>query len=169
MKYKIIEIPDERLREKSIPVSSDEAGLGTLLKDMLSVMYESNGVGLAAPQIGLLKRIIVIDISKEKNSPIYMVNPEIIAHSEEKQKEYEGCLSIPNQFAAVERFQSVTVRFTNEKGKETILDAEGFLAVAMQHEIDHLDGVLFIDHLSPLKRKMLLKRLEKKRKAEECA
>ena len=169
MKYKIIEIPDERLREKSVSVSSDEVGLKELLKDMLSVMYESNGVGLAAPQIGLLKRIVVIDVSKEKNSPLYLVNPEIIAHSEEMQKEYEGCLSIPNQFAPVERFQAVTVRFINEKGKETILEAEGFLAIALQHEIDHLNGVLFIDYLSPLKRKMLLKRLEKKRKASECA
>lgn len=167
-KYKIVEIPDERLRQISKPVDVTEEGLDELLEDMLSLMYETHGVGLAAPQIGLLKRLVVIDISKEKNAPIYLINPEIIWKSEEKQNEHEGCLSIPNQYASVERHLAVTVRYTDKNRKQQELSAEGFLAIALQHEIDHLNGVLFIDYLSPLKRKMLLKRLEKRRKLEKC-
>ncbi len=166
MKLKIIEIPNPLLRQKSEPVEKVDKALSSLMKDMLETMYSANGVGLAAPQVGILKRVVVIDVAHddEKPAPFLMANPEIIWRSEEKEECSEGCLSVPNQFASVERSYAVKVRYLNEKNEKVELLAEGFLARAVQHELDHLDGVVFIDYVSPLKRKMMIKRLEKQRR-----
>ena len=133
---------------------------------MLQKMYDTHGVGLAAPQVGILKRLVVIDVgSKEgQEKPLLMVNPEIIEKSEEIKKASEGCLSVPNQYAPVERFASVTVSYLDENGVRQEISADGLLAVALQHEIDHLNGILFIDYLSPLRRKMVINRLNKNRR-----
>ena len=166
MKLKIIEIPDPLLREKSLPVEGVDSQLATFMHDMLETMYHAGGVGLAAPQVGVLKRIVVIDTSRdeEKQKPLLMANPEIVWRSEEKEECSEGCLSVPNQYAPVERAYAVKVRFLNEKNEMVELTAEGFLARAVQHELDHLDGIIFVDYLSKLRQKMIMKRLEKNRK-----
>ena len=165
-KLKLYEYPHPILKKKAEKVVEVNDDLRKLLDDMLETMYASNGCGLAAPQIGLSKRIVVIDIAGdgEEPNPLYMVNPEIIWRSEEKQISEEGCLSVPGQRAEVERPAVVRIRYLDYDGKEQEMLAEEFLAVAAQHEIDHLDGVLYIDHLSRLKRQMLLKKLEKYRK-----
>lgn len=166
MKLKIIELPNPILRQISQKVESIDAETKKLLSDMLETMYKANGAGLAAPQIGLLKRVVVIDAARkgEKPAPYKMVNPRIVWHSEELQECQEGCLSIPNQFAPVQRFEAVKVEYLDENGKACTLDAQGFLAVAVQHELDHLDGIVFIDHLSKLRQKMMLKKQEKRQK-----
>ena len=163
---KLYEYPHPILKQKTEKVEKVDAEVKKLLDDMLETMYASNGCGLAAPQIGVSKRIVVIDIAHEDEepNPIYMVNPEIIWKSEEKVCGEEGCLSVPGQRAEVERFVSVKIKYLDYKGNEQELLAEDFLAIAAQHELDHLDGVLYIDHLSRLKRQMLLKKLEKFRK-----
>lgn len=165
-KLKLYEYPHPILKKKAEKVVEVNDDLRKLLDDMLETMYASNGCGLAAPQIGLSKRIVVIDIAGEgeEPNPLYMVNPEIIWSSEEKEISEEGCLSVPGQRAEVERPAAVRIRYLDYDGKEQEMLAEEFLAVAAQHEIDHLDGVLYIDHLSRLKRQMLLKKLEKYRK-----
>ena len=167
-KMKIYEIPEPVLRQKAEKVASVDASIRKTLADMLETMYAGNGVGLAANQVGLLKRLVVIDCASndEEPTPIKMVNPEIIAHSENKILHNEGCLSLPKEYADVERWETVTVLYTDENGKEQVRDADGLLAIAMQHEIDHLDGILFIDYLSKLKRDRLLTHLEKRRKRE---
>ena len=167
-KMKIYEIPEPVLRQKAEKVGAVDASVRQLLSDMLETMYAGNGVGLAANQVGLLKRLVVIDCAKdeEEPDPIKMVNPEIIAHSDNKILHNEGCLSLPREYADVERWETVKVRYTDENGKEQTRDADGLLAIAMQHEIDHLDGILFIDYLSKLKRDKLLTHLEKRRKRE---
>ena len=171
MKMKILQLPNPILRQKSVEVPKVDASTRKTLDDMLETMYDANGVGLAAPQVGLLQRMLVIDIAArdEKKQPLKMVNPKMVWHSDEVQTCSEGCLSIPNQFAPVERFLSVRIEYLDENGQSQNLLATDFLAVAIQHEMDHLDGVIFIDHISPLRRKMLLKRHEKqlKRKALE--
>lgn len=169
MKMKIIEIPDPLLREKSLPVKAVDEDVQKLMKDMLETMYSAGGVGLAAPQVGVLKRIVVIDISKENepDAPLFLANPEIIWKSEEMIECSEGCLSVPNQYAPVARHQAVTIRYLNEKNEPCELKAEDFLAKAVQHELDHLDGIIFIDYVSALRRKMMLKRLDKQRKRKE--
>ena len=133
---------------------------------MLETMYAENGCGLAAPQVGLLQRMVVIDIAHEgeEPQPLFLINPEIIWKSDEKEVCEEGCLSLPEMRAEVERPASVRVKYMDYNGKECELLAEDFLAVAMQHELDHLDGILYIDHISRLKRQMLLKKLEKHRR-----
>lgn len=165
-KLKLYEYPHPILKEKSLPVDKVDADIQKFLDDMLETMYECNGCGLAAPQVGVLKRVVVVDIAHEDEepAPIYMVNPEIIWHSEEKKICEEGCLSLPQQRAEVERPAAVKVKYLDYNGKEQILEADDFLAVAVQHELDHLDGILYIDHISRLKRQMLLKKLEKQRK-----
>lgn len=167
-KMKIFEIPEPVLRQKAEKVDAVDASIRKMLSDMLETMYAGNGVGLAANQVGLLKRLVVIDCagSDEEPQPIKMVNPEIIAHSENKILHNEGCLSLPKEYADVERWETVTVRFWDENGIEKTLETDGLLSIAMQHEIDHLDGILFIDYLSKLKRDMLVKHLEKRRKRE---
>lgn len=165
-KLKIYEYPHPVLKQKAEKVAVVDDQLRTLLDNMLETMYAANGCGLAAPQIGLSKRVVVIDIAHEgeKPAPLYMVNPEIVWRSEEMEIGEEGCLSLPEMRAEVERSISVKINYLDYNGKECKLQADGFLAVAAQHEIDHLDGVLYIDHLSRLKRQMLVKKLEKSRK-----
>ena len=165
-KLKIYEYPHPILKQKAEKVTIVDDKLRELLDDMLETMYAANGCGLAAPQIGLSKRIVVIDIAHdgEEPAPLYMVNPEIIWRSEDTETCEEGCLSLPEMRAEVERPASVKIRYWDYDGKECELLAENFLAVAAQHEIDHLDGILYIDHLSRLKRQMVVKKLEKSRK-----
>ena len=166
MKMKILQLPNPLLRQKSVEITDVNDEIRKTLNDMLETMYEARGVGLAAPQVGLLHRMVVIDIASkdEEPQPIKMINPVIVWRSDETESGSEGCLSIPNQYAPVERNVAVKVEYLDEKGEKQILDAQGFLAVAVQHELDHLDGIIFIDHLSDLRRKMLLKRHEKRLK-----
>lgn len=163
---KLFEYPHPILKQKTEKLDKVDEETRKLLDDMLETMYASNGCGLAAPQIGISKRIVVIDIAHEDEeaNPIYMVNPEIIWRSDEKVCSEEGCLSVPGQRAEVERFASVKIKYIDYNGNEQEVLAEDFLAIAVQHELDHLDGILYIDHLSRLKRQMLLKKLEKFRK-----
>lgn len=167
---KVYEYPHPILNKKAERVEKVDDELRKFLDDMLETMYASDGVGLAAPQVGVLKRIIVIDIEQEEKgkqgNPLYLVNPEIIWNSGDKEICEEGCLSIPGQRAEVERFSSIKVRYTDYNGKECEMLGEGFLAVALQHEIDHLDGILYINRISRLKKNMLIKKLEKARKEE---
>lgn len=165
---KIYEIPEPVLRQKAEKVLVVDDVIKQALSDMLQTMYTGHGVGLAGNQVGILKRLVVIDCAAEgeEPNPIKMVNPEIIAHSDNKILHNEGCLSLPREYADVERWETVTVRYTDENGKQQTLDASGLLSIAMQHEIDHLDGILFIDYLSKLKRDKLLTHLEKRRKRE---
>ena len=160
---KLYEYPHPVLKQKTEKVEKVDGEIRKLLDDMLETMYASNGCGLAAPQIGVSKKIVVIDIAHEDEepNPLYMVNPEIVWKSEEKVCGEEGCLSVPGQRAEVERFASVKIKYSDYDGNEQEMLAEDFLAIAIQHELDHLDGVLYIDHLSRLKRQMLLKKLEK--------
>ena len=135
------------------------------MEDMLETMYDAPGIGLAAVQIGILKRLIVIDISKEeKKNPIFLINPEIITKSKNKSVYEEGCLSLPGQFAEIERPAECLIKYLDYQGKQKELKATGLMATCVQHEIDHLNGVLFIDYLSKLKKDMIIKRLQKKKK-----
>ncbi len=165
-KLKLYEYPHPILKEKALSIEKVDDKVRKFLDDMLETMYECNGCGLAAPQVGVLKRIVVVDVAHEDEdpAPIYMVNPEIIWLAEEKKVCEEGCLSLPGQRAEVERPTAVKVKYLDYDGKEQILQADDFLAVAIQHELDHLDGILYIDHISRLKRQMLIKKLEKSRK-----
>lgn len=163
---KLYTYPDKILSQKCEKVAEVTDDIRKLLDDMLETMYADKGVGLAAPQIGLAKRIIVVDDKVTEDGvrgphPLYMVNPEIIKKSEEKIWFNEGCLSVPGQCAEVERHYAVTVRYLDYNGKEQTLEAEDYLAVILQHETDHLDGVLYIDRISRLKRNMILKKLKK--------
>ena len=165
-KMKVLEIPHPILHEKAKEVQKVDDRIAGLLDDMLETMYASHGVGLAANQVGLLERIVVIDCAREgeEPDPLQMVNPKIIAQSEEILCRNEGCLSIPREYADVNRFAVVTVEYLDKKGEKKTRTADGLLGVAIQHELDHLDGILFIDYLSKLKRDKLLKHLEKRRK-----
>ena len=163
---KVYEYPHPILKKKASEVEAVDDELRRFLDDMLETMYHAVGVGLAAPQVGVSKRIVVIDIShddEDKMDPLYMVNPKIIWKSEEKVCGEEGCLSVPEQKAEVERFAAVKVEYLDYHGNKQILEAEDFLAIAVQHELDHLDGILYIDRISRLKRQMLLKKLQKLR------
>ena len=169
-KLKLYEYPHPILKKKAVRVETVDDDLRRFLDDMLETMYESNGCGLAAPQVGVSQRIVVIDIAHEDEEPqpIYMVNPEIVWKSEETKVCEEGCLSVPGQRAEVERPAAVKIKYLDYNGKEQLLNADDFLAVAAQHELDHLDGVLYIDHLSRLRRQMLIKKLEKSRKEKNA-
>jgi len=161
----ILEFPDERLRKKAENVKTVDDSIRKLTDDMLETMYESRGVGLAATQVNVHKRVIVIDISEEKNSPICLINPEIVARDGIEESE-EGCLSVPGFFEKVKRAEHVRIRALNRDGKTFEFDAKDLLAVCVQHEMDHLDGKLFVDYLSPLKRQRIKKKLEKMHKLE---
>lgn len=156
----ILEYPDPRLRKKALPVAKVDSSIQTLIDDMFETMYVSRGVGLAATQVDVQSRIVVIDISETKESPICLINPEIIA-KEGIQFENEGCLSVPAFYDRVERALKVTVRALDKTGKSFELEAEDLLACCLQHEIDHLDGILFVDHLSRLKQDRARKKVEK--------
>ena len=168
-KKQILIIPDPLLRKVSEPVSSVNTEIKNLMDDMLETMYAAPGIGLAAVQIGVLKRIIVIDLSKdgEKKNPLFIVNPEITFKSNELISYEEGCLSIPNQFAEVKRPSSCKVNFLDYDGKKKEINANGLLATCIQHEVDHLNGILFIDYLSKLKKDMIIKKLVKQKKGIE--
>ena len=161
----IITEPNKILRQKSLPVNKVGKEEKQLMDDMLETMYDSKGIGLAAIQIGIPKRIIVIDISKneEKNNPMYFVNPIIKNKNKEISTYEEGCLSVPNFFAEVDRPKKCNVEYLDYDGKKKILNAEGLLATCIQHEMDHLEGILFIDYLSKLKKTMIVKKLSKKK------
>tara|TARA_B100001559_G_scaffold286245_1_gene262548 strand:+ start:159 stop:683 length:525 start_codon:yes stop_codon:yes gene_type:complete len=165
-KKQILVIPDPLLRKVSEPVNSVDTEVKNLMDDMLETMYAAPGIGLAAVQIGVLKRIIVIDLSKdgEKKNPLFIVNPEITFKSNDLISYEEGCLSIPNQFAEVKRPSSCKVNFLDYNGKKKEISADGLLATCIQHEVDHLNGILFIDHLSKLKKDLILKKTKKQKK-----
>ena len=159
----ILTEPNKILRQVSQPVDNVGDEERKLMKDMLETMYDANGIGLAAIQIGVPKRIIVMDLSKdgEKKEPRYFVNP-IIKNKDEKKNTYEeGCLSVPNQFAEIDRPSRCEVEYLDFNGDKKILKADGLLATCIQHEMDHLEGILFIDYLSKLKKSMIIKKLSK--------
>ena len=166
MKRNIIIEPDPILRKKSDLLEKVDDNIRNLMQDMLKTMYDAPGIGLAAVQIGILKRVIVIDLSKDvkKKEPIFIINPEIVSQSKSLVSYEEGCLSIPNQFAKVERPNSCKIKFLNYSGKKKELQAEGLLATCIQHEIDHLNGILFIDYLSKLKKDIIIKKVKKQKK-----
>ena len=159
----ILEFPDPRLRTRAEPVTRFDAALGTLIDDMLETMYAAPGIGLAATQVDVHKRLIVIDISEEHNEPLVLINPEILAREGEAQTE-EGCLSVPGIFDEVKRAARVRVRAQDRNGETFERDYDEVLAVCIQHEMDHLEGRLFVDYLSDLKRERIRKRLDKERK-----
>jgi peptide deformylase len=164
----ILHFPDPRLRIKAAPVAAVNDALRKLVDDMFETMYAAPGIGLAAPQINVSKRVVVIDISLEHNQPLCLINPEILSREGEISSE-EGCLSVPDEFEVVERASKVEVRTLGRDGQPFEMEAEGLLAVCIQHEIDHLDGKLFVDYLSALKKQRLRKRLEKQEKMERVS
>ena len=159
----ILEFPDERLRTIARPVEEVTDEIRSILDDMLETMYEAPGIGLAATQVNVHQRMIVIDTSEEKNDPIYLINPEITAVDGVEEMD-EGCLSVPGIYEKVSRADRVSIKALGYDGKSFKLEADELLAVCIQHEIDHLDGKLFVDYLSPLKRNRIKKKLEKQRK-----
>ena len=164
----IVTEPDPILRKKSEKIEKVDDQLRKLMDDMLETMYEAPGIGLAAVQIGILKRVVVIDVSreKEKKNPLYLVNPEVTFKSNNTSRHEEGCLSLPGYFAEVERPAECSVKYIDYLGKQKNLEAKGLLATCIQHEVDHLNGILFIDHLSKLKRDMIIKKLKKNKKEQ---
>ncbi len=166
---KILTEPDPILRKKCEPLEGVNDQLRNLMNDMLETMYEAPGIGLAAIQIGVLKRVVVIDVSKKEGekSPLFLVNPEIVYKSNETSTYEEGCLSLPGQFAEIERPAECKVEYLDFNGKKKQLDAKGLLSTCIQHEIDHLNGVLFIDYLSKLKKSMIIKKLKKQKQSVE--
>ena len=165
----ILTEPNKILREKSLTVKIVDEDLQKLMDDMLETMYAAPGIGLAAIQVGVPKRIIVLDIApkdKPKN-PMYFINPEIITKSENSSTYEEGCLSVPGQFAEISRPDKCHIKYLDYYGQPKEIKAEGMLATCIQHEIDHLEGILFIDYLSKLKKSMIIKKLSKQKKAIE--
>ena len=159
----ILEYPDKRLRTVATPIEGVDAALSTLIDDMFETMYEAPGIGLAATQVNFHKQLLVLDISEDKSQPMVFINPKIVAR-DGKQVYQEGCLSLPNIYADVTRFNQITVEALDRHGKPFTLEADGLLAVCIQHEMDHLIGKVFVDHLSPLKRALAEKKLAKMRK-----
>lgn len=169
---KILLHPDPRLKKKCEPVAEIDDETRLLMQDMLETMYDAPGVGLAAPQIGVMKRILVMDVVKEgegEPQPYLMANPEVIWESEETGTYEEGCLSIPDEYADVERPARVKVRYTDSEGAAQEIECDGLLATCVQHEIDHLNGKLFIDYLGPVKRSMITGRMKKRKKERATA
>lgn len=163
----ILEFPDSRLRTTAIPVEKVDQKVRQLVDDMLDTMYEAPGIGLAATQVDVHLRVLVVDVSEERDQPLCLINPEIL-DKEGQQLCEEGCLSVPGYYAKVERADQVTVRALDRDGQSYEITAQGLLAVCIQHEMDHLDGRLFVDYLSPLKQQRLRKKLEKQRRLEEA-
>ena len=160
---KILTEPDKFLRQVSESVLKVTDEERRLMDDMLETMYDANGIGLAAIQVGVPKRILVIDLGKKenKNKPLFFVNPKIIKKNDKLGTNEEGCLSVPDQFAEIDRPNKCTVEYLDYNGKKQVLDADGLLATCLQHEMDHLEGILFIDYLSKLKRDYIIKKLSK--------
>ena len=166
MKRNIIIEPDPILRKTSEPIEKVDNSIRKLMQEMLETMYAAPGIGLAAVQVGILKRLIVIDISKdkEKKEPLFLINPEILEKSETTSIYEEGCLSLPEQFAEIERPAECSLKYLDLNGNQKNLKATGLLSTCIQHEVDHLNGVLFIDYLSKLKKDMIIKKLVKHKK-----
>ncbi|MDX2412233.1 MAG: peptide deformylase [Woeseiaceae bacterium] len=166
-KLSILEFPDPRLRTRAIPVETVDDELNTLIDDMFETMYAAPGIGLAATQVDVHKRLLVVDVSSDNSEPNALINPVIIELDGETTTE-EGCLSVPGYYEEVKRAEHIRVRFLNRKGEEAELEADGVLAVCIQHEIDHLDGKLFVDYISEAKRQRIRKRLlrDKRHQAE---
>ena len=162
----VLHYPDPGLRKKAVSVETVDESCRILAKDMLQTMYENNGIGLASTQVNVQKRLVVIDLSEDKNEAIYLINPEILT-SEGTGESQEGCLSVPEYYDTVMRAERITYRYQDLEGKVIESEADGLLSVCIQHEIDHLDGKLFIDYLSPMKRRRLRKKLEKLEKLEK--
>lgn len=162
-KLPILQYPDERLRKKAVNVNEVTDEIRTLVSDMIQTMYDDHGVGLAATQVNVHKNIMVIDVSDSHDDPQVFINPEIIAHEGTTSSE-EGCLSVPGIFNKVKRHKWIHLKALDRDGKPFEIKTDDFLALAVQHEMDHLAGILFIDRLSPLKRKMAIKKLDKLRK-----
>lgn len=160
----ILTTPDSRLKKKAMPVTTVDDAICTLMNDMLDTMYDAHGIGLAAPQVGVDLRVLVMDISEGDRAPLCMVNPEIIQISDENITYEEGCLSVPDHYAHVARPSAVRVRYLDHQNELREMDADGLLSICVQHEIDHLNGVLFIDHLTSLKRNMIICKLQKAKK-----
>ena len=156
----ILHFPDPRLRNKAKPVAVVDNAIRRLIDDMLETMYQAPGIGLAATQVNVAKRVVVIDISEDKDQPLCLVNPEILERDGIEQME-EGCLSVPGVYELVTRADHIRMRALDRDGKPFEMEAEGLLAVCIQHELDHLDGKLFVDYLSSLKRQRIRKKLEK--------
>ncbi|MGH7033983.1 MAG: peptide deformylase [Stellaceae bacterium] len=159
----IITAPDLRLNRRAQPVQKVDDSVRRLMDDMLETMYQAPGIGLAAPQVGVLKRVLVVDCAKadEKPQPYKIANPEILWRSVEMLVNNEGCLSLPEHYADVERPAEIKLRYLDEQNEIRELHAKGLLATCIQHEIDHLEGLLFVDHISPLKRSIILRKLAK--------
>ena len=166
--FPILTLPDPLLRKKAKPVERVDEELRRLLDDMLATMYDAPGIGLAAPQIGISRRLIVMDPAKEEapKTPLIMVNPEILERSEEMRIHDEGCLSIPDFTAEIERPAKTRVAFLDRAGRKQVKELEGIWSTLVQHEIDHLNGILFIDYLSRLKRDMVVRKFTKQKRAE---
>ena len=165
----ILTEPNEILRKKSLPVDSVDKDLQILMDDMLETMYAAPGIGLAAIQVGIPKRVIVLDIEQKEGNkkPLFFVNPEIILKSKNLSTYEEGCLSVPGQFAEIHRPDKCQIKYLDYYGKKKEINAEGMLATCIQHEMDHLEGILFIDYLSKLKKTMIIKKLSKQKKVLE--
>lgn len=159
----ILHYPDPRLRKEAVAITSIDGTIRELAHDMLETMYEESGIGLAATQVNVQQRLVVMDLSEERNEPVFLINPEILA-SEGKEEMQEGCLSVPEFYDTVQRAERIRFRYQTLEGEVIERDADGLLAVCVQHEIDHLNGKLFIDYLSPLKRQRIKKKLEKQEK-----
>ncbi len=159
----VLTFPDERLRTKAAEVDTVDDGIKTLVKDMFETMKDEKGIGLAATQVNVHKRVVVMDVSEEQNEPRVFINPKIVEKEGSTISE-EGCLSVPNNYAKVDRAEKVKVVAMDDRGAEFELEAEGLLAICIQHELDHLEGKLFVDYLSPLKRNRIKKKLEKEAK-----
>jgi len=159
----ILHFPDERLRRHALPVAEVDDDIRQLIDDMFETMYDAPGVGLAAPQVDVSKRVIVIDVSEDKNAPLALINPSVTLKAGIEEME-EGCLSVPGIYENVERASSVRVSFLDRDGKPCDIPADGLLAVCLQHEIDHLDGKLFVDYLTEMKRQRIKKKMEKARR-----
>ena len=168
-KLDILTAPDPRLKISAEPVACVDDEVRRLMDDMLETMYAAPGIGLAAPQVGVAKRVLVLDVARrnEDPAPLRIANPEIVWASEERVAAEEGCLSVPDHYADVERPALVRVRFLDYENEIRELEAEGTLATCLQHEMDHLDGTLFIDHLSLLKRNIILRKLKKAKKSAD--
>ena len=159
--------PDPRLHKVAQPVTAVDDRIRTLTQDMLATMYDASGIGLAATQIDVHERVIVIDVSEERDQPLVIINPEILWASDEKQLGEEGCLSVPGIYDGVERSTSVKIKALNEKGESREIDAEGLLAICIQHEMDHLMGKVFVEYLSPLTRNRIKTKLVKQQKRDQ--
>jgi peptide deformylase len=159
----ILEFPDPRLRTRAVPVAQVDASIRKLIDDMFETMYAAPGIGLAATQVNVHKRVIVIDVTEDRSKPLALINPEIIAREGVEETE-EGCLSVPGIYDKVTRAEKIRVRTLDRSGKQIEIEADGLLAVCIQHEMDHLEGKLFVDYLSELKRTRIRKKLEKERK-----